>query len=187
MRFFLLLALLFLVAWVPSERKLERELSERVWRVCLNEGALLNVRECALVWQVVEGQADDAGGRMDWLAKHSPRVHGLRPCDRGNCLWTRGLTRELSMPAALASGHEPYWRVVLSPRAQEALLLVERLVSGEVVDRPCPVQPSTWGGPMDTRGALAGGLFPIGCSGTLNDGFAPWSRWLGVDAFAVAW
>lgn len=169
----------------PPRRSTEEEgLIDAVWRVGLNEGCLLNLRDCALVWQVVEGWSEP---RLPRLRRHSSRVLGLKPCTTGNCRWSRDLSRDASVPAALASGQAAWWRVVAAPRARAALAYVRKLVRGEIVDRPCPITPFTWGGPGDVQHAARNGLFPIGCEGTLNDGFAPLSAWVGVPEMAVPW
>ena len=148
---------------------------DRVWRTSLNEGCLTNLPDCALVWQVVEGRGATSEKRIAWLTRHSSHVNGLRPCVNGNCAWTRGLGRSLALPAALA-GQPAYWRTVTAPRARMALAYVTKLVRGEVSDRPCPIRPWTWGGPMDAEHARLNGLIAIGCKGTLNDGFIPLSE-----------
>lgn len=168
----------------------QRELSERVWRTCINEGGLVSLRDCSLIWQVVEGQADTTEKRIDFIKRHSPRVHGLKPCapTSGNCRWVRGLSSDLTLPAELAADNvDDYWRVIVVPRAKAAREHVDALISGAVVDRPCPIQPRTWGGLMDHEEAIRSGLYPIGCEGTLNDGFAMWQAFRGVRDLGIEW
>lgn len=163
-----------------------RLLVRQVWRVAVNEGCLANLRDCSLVWQVVQGQAPTAERRLDFLNRHSPRVAGVRPCGASvNCAWTREITEDMAAPSAF--GDVDHWRLVTAPRAQRALDYVRELVAGSLIDRPCPVQPRTWGGPGDVAQALARGLYPIGCDGTLNDGFAFWSAFRVPDVGSFEW
>lgn len=152
----------------------ELELAFRVAKVAANEGALWNLRDTALIWQTVEHRGRDTAARLKWLAKHSPKVHGMRACLRGNCLWSQHLKRNATLPAGLAAGLE-YWEWKLAPKWSDVLLYAEQLVAGDVVDRPCLSPPDTWGGPGDVENAIAHGLIPLGCEGTLNEG------WVRVD------
>jgi len=137
------------------------------------------LEDTKLVWQVVECNAGSTDRRLDFLRRHSGRVLALKPCDSGNCRWARNLTRDATaLPAGIASGNggpkdwEGYWRAVMAPRWGAVLELAEALANGEVTDRPCSACPRTWGGPMDHEHALTQGLFPMGCQGVRNDGFA---------------
>ena len=138
-----------------------------------NEGALWNLRDTALIWQVVENRGDDTKSRTRWLQKHSPRALGLKPCNGAgrNCQWSRNLRKEGTIPAGMAAGGD-YWRYKLQPRWLEVLALAEQLVAGTTRDKPCPTPPDTWGGDMDWANAVAHGLVPCGCEGTLNEGWA---------------
>lgn len=139
-------------------------------KVAANEGALWNPRDTDLVCQVVRAAASTPEGRLAWLRSHSGRVLDRKPCLSGNCRWTRNLDRGGSMPAGLAAGRA-WWRAEMRPRWQEVLSRAEACVRGPLTDKPCHLPPQTWGGPMDVQQAVARGLFPIGCEGTLNDGF----------------
>jgi len=164
------------------------DLALAVAKVAANEGALWNFYDTSLIWQVVEGHGETDAQRLKWLQKHSGRVLGMKTCTSGNCRWTKQLSKKAtSMPAAIASGKggpkdwEAYWRVVMAPRWGFVLRLAEELVGGRPYGHPCHITPVTWGSMRknmpDERVALRNGLFPIGCEGTLNDGFAPIRDW----------
>ena len=169
-------------AHARAERPLdprERLLAFNVAKVATNEGALWNVKDTDLVWQTVEHRGDDTESRLKWLSSHSPRALGLKPCKSGNCMWARNLTRRAdALPAGIASGKggpkdwEAYWRAEMAPRWKAVLERAEGLVSGAIVDRPCSDPPDTWGGHMDWDQAVARGLIPLDCEGTLNRGWA---------------
>ena len=156
-----------------------------VARVAVNEGAFKNRPEAALVWQTARSSGRTTEKRAAWLAKHSPRVHGSRPCVRGNCFWTPNLTRSAAMPDGLKIPLD-YWTVRVSPLLVDTLRYVDWMVSGDrTSEDPCPITPKTWGCEADRKRAMLEGLYPIGCRGTLDDGFTYekhcWSserRWL---------
>lgn len=139
--------------------------------VAAHEGALDNLRDTALLFQVLESRARTDRGRLALLRAHSPRALGIEPCNGGNCRWSVELLHAPSTtPSSVDAG---YWRTVRAPQ----WTLVQRkalgLVYGTDSDRPCPVAPWSWGGAMDLSGAwLERRLVPLGCEGTLNDGFA---------------
>jgi hypothetical protein len=91
--------------------------------------------------------------------------------------FTAELAQTTTIPASVASGASrqklAYWQHKVMPKWQTLLVRARQLVNGAQYDKPCPIKPVTWGGPMDHEIAAANGRFPIGCEGTLNDGFAP--------------
>ncbi len=125
------------------------------------------------MWQVTRFNGDKArDGRMGWLRRHSKKVAGIEPCAKGNCLWTPYLSRSLREPAGYLAGSKD-WRDITRSAWESLLQYVDQLVLEEVTeDDPCALEPATWGGKMDLAGARKRGLYPIGCTGTLNDGFA---------------
>lgn len=148
-------------------------LALRVAQVAVNEGALRNRGELELVWQTVESNAQDLEDRRDWLRRHSRRVHGLARCPSGrNCQWTPQLDRTLRQPPALSLPSADFWRLRVEPIWEDALRYADWLVRGGRYRQPCHVPPRTWGGERDREAAIKRGLFPIGCSGTENDGYA---------------
>ena len=187
--FLLVFALLFHIGWCSAKHvsaqgrpltAAERKLALRVARTAAHEGALKNLRDVDLIWQVTESRASTTEKRSEFLALHSGRAIGHKPCrtDDGNC-WSQTLDRRGTIPASVAVGDAGYWRTVAIPAWQRVLQRAEALISGDVISRPCPVAPYTWGGvgrapdgADDRQHAALDGLYPIGCSGTLNDGFA---------------
>jgi hypothetical protein len=155
----------------------ERRLARHLAAVAANEGALWSPRDLELIWQTVENRADTAAGRDRWLRQHSGRVLGTRKCRSGNCRWSSQLGRGKTIPAAVAAGKAGYWRVVVLPRYRELLRRARQLVAGRPYEKPCHIEPYTWGGVGKPGGvddrphAADNGLYPIGCEGTLNDGF----------------
>ncbi len=144
-----------------------------------HEGALLNadpLRELALLWQVVEGSAPTTEKRLAFLRAHSPQLAGTRTC-RINC-WALELKGK-TLPASVAASDAAYWRKVVLPTYLRIERRARELVAGAAYDKPCRVQPVTWGAvgrlspeADDREKAAQHGLAPIGCEGTLNDGFA---------------
>lgn len=156
------------------------QLSLWVARVAVNEGALRNRPEAALVWQTVRSSSATSTGRAEWLARHSPRVHGSRPCKAGNCFWTPNLTRGSALPLGLTLPVD-FWHARIAPLWRDTLAYVDWLVLGDrKTDDPCHVTPRTWGCEQDRDRAIRQGLYPIGCKDTLDDGFtlasACWSE-----------
>jgi hypothetical protein len=145
-----------------------QSLALSVARVAVNEGALARRADAALVWQVTRNASPTPAGRAAWLASHSARVLGDRPCLRGNCFWTRHLNRAGTAPAGLPTE----WTSRTARRWLDVLAYVDWLVEGDhTTDDPCPITPKTWGCAADRAHAQREGLYPIGCSGTLNDGY----------------
>lgn len=170
------------VLLVASSARGDVDLGLRIAKVAANEGALVNWRETALIWQTARHMGRGNPEKIaEWLAKHSRRVHGLRPCSSGNCLWSRNLTRSDVYPAGLTIKAE-LWAIRVAPVWLSVLQYADWLVRGlKTQDDPCHIQPRTWGGPMDRAGALARGLFPIGCVGrchynSCNDGYTTYDR-----------
>lgn len=162
------------------------DLGLHVAQVAANEGALVNRRETLLIWQVarVNGlrrHGSTQNGRIDdFLRRHSGRVYGLKPCFGGNCRWSPHLNRSGVQPLGL-NLRADIWTVRVAPIWLDVLRYADYLVAGlgtsrERADDPCHLPPRTWGGPMDRAGAIARGLYPIGCVGTCsypscNDGY----------------
>lgn len=167
--------LLFLVAYLVGlsslchaepARRVDRELGLAVAKVCANEAGFSSPADCDLIWQVVATHHPDSRRRLAWLRAHSRRVLGTRRC-RGNCVWSRNLTRSSRKPEGWPEGAR--WR----PAAWAALLVqADALVAGDRVEAPCDGAPTTWGGAMDHAGALRRGLIPLTCAGTRNRGYA---------------
>jgi hypothetical protein len=155
------------------------DLGLNVAKVAANEGALVNRRETALIWQVARVNGKKRG-IDDFLRRHSRRVYGLKPCFGGNCMWSPHLTRSGVQPAGLDLRAD-IWALRIAPIWLDVLRYADYLVAGlgthrERADDPCPLPPRTWGGPMDKVGAIARGLYPIGCVGACagpfcNDGY----------------
>lgn len=153
-----------------------------VAKVAANEASLARIRpaEVGLIWQVTEGRADTARGRLRWLRAHSSCVLTDRErTDRemaGNCGWSRGLADSDRRPEGWPR-HLSWARY--APRWAQVRELARRLVQGELVIRPCPSTPWSWGGrAIDMAHALERGLVPLDCRDprtgqpTINEGFA---------------
>lgn len=168
----------------PQLTSAERRLARHLAAVAANEGALQHPRDLDLIWQTVQNRAETAAGRDRWLRQHSGRVLGTRECLVGNCLWSSQLARGVPIPV-VPQAKEGYWRTVVIPRYRKLLARARRLVAGQQYEKPCVrIEPRTWGGvgrgDIDDRPyAASEGLFPIGCEGTFNDGFAPRSAFSG--------
>lgn len=171
-----------------SKGDMRGALAFAVAKVAANEGALINLNEVKLVWQVVEGHADDTAGQYRFLRSHSGRVLGSKNCLHGNCIWTRNLKLNPFYQPHESDVDPGYWRVITAPRWRETMRLARSLVMGKVPDgwEPCPITPVTWGSRdpdlPDLEHARSIGLAPIGCKGTLNDGFAAIAK---VEALAT--
>ena len=174
------LALLWLGFWffviltaptAHAEHLTEPDLALFVARVSANEGSFVSRKEAALVWQTTRSSAKTDAKRFEWLGRHSPRVGGTQVCKSGNCFWTPNLSRAGFLPVGLDIKQD-MWDRRVAPLWLDTLRYVDWMVQGgRKSEDPCPVTPTTWGGPMDRRGALTRGLIPIGCRGTLNDGY----------------
>ena len=164
-------------AWCQSDAVAndgKRELVLAVAKVAANEGALWSLHDTDLIWQVVEHRGINTARRLEWLRRHSGRVLERKPCRRGNCSWSRNLSRRTGVvPAGIASGQAEWWLHEMVPRWVAVLERADALVRGKVHSRPCHIPPQTWGGRLiDVEQAARRGLYPIGCDErTLNDGF----------------
>jgi hypothetical protein len=194
--FFAALALLFIFALelraqpapgsaassLPPTDAAELGLSLAVAKVAVNEASLQRLRpaEVALVWQVTEARGETHERRLRWLRAHSSCVLGDREIEERerttNCVWTRNLRASDAEPAGWPDG-VPWSRYVR--RWAQVREYAARLVAGDVISRPCPGRPWTWGGRrIDMARALERGLVPLGCRDphtgelTLNEGFA---------------
>lgn len=166
-----------------AEEQLQQLLVLQAARVSANEGALQNLPEVSLIWQVVEGSARTAGKRLEFLEKHSPRAMGLVPCGGiGNCEWSRQLDYEGELPPALAAAGVDalWWHLTRRDRWLAVLAATDALARGKVVAVPCGRRPVSWGNPNsvhDSAYASRHGLCRLHCGlpsgGLLNDGYAP--------------
>ena len=154
-----------------------------VAKVAANEASLARVRpdDVALIWQVTEGHGDTDAERLRWLTAHSSCVLTSRSLSafeqRSNCRWSRGLTASGREPAGWSSTYPGLAWGPYRGRWAQVRELARRLVSGELDLRPCPETPDTWGGRViDMEQALRRGLRPVGCVGTVNEGFVYASR-----------
>lgn len=175
------MTLLFIVRAVPvrGSELTATDLGLMVARTAANEGAFKYRSTTPLVWQVVRvngGKNNDT--RADFLSRHSPKANGFKPCFVSNCLWSPQLNRAGVQPLGLDIRAD-IWAIKVQPlwldTLQHADWLVRTLTMSE---DPCPIEPRTWGGPMDRDKAIKRGLYPIGCyggagctHGLCNDGF----------------
>lgn len=164
------LCLLLARAVFAQRRSPRDQLALELACVAAHEGALDNLRDVALVWQVVEAKAVTTSARLKFLRAHSPRALGIKGCVSGNCLWSSELRHNpLATPSSVDAG---FWSRV---RARDWALVMRKaqgLVYGIDDDRPCPESPFSWGYAGDLESAWRQrGLIPMGCAGVLNDGF----------------
>ena len=144
-------------------------------QVAANEASLSASRaDVALIYQVARSHGSSDTERLAWLRSHSSCVLTDRPrTDRErmtNCVWSRHLTDSDRRPHGWRPDW-PRWRTYLD-RWRRIRRWASQLVTGEIADRPCPVDPATWGGRrIDMAQALRRGLRPVGCIGTVNEGF----------------
>lgn len=160
----------------------ESALAFALAKIGVNEAGIATVRpaEIALIWQTVEARGLTARERLEWLRGHSscvlgehPPLSGVRP---GNCSWTRWLLDSDAEPDGWSEAYPSLRWSRYIERWRQIRELSRRLVAGEIVMRPCPVAPLTWGSAEDTPRALRRGLVLIDCrdeSGrpTRNRGF----------------
>lgn len=167
----LLASMVFRMPSAHSAPPVQTLLAEALAKTALHEGALANANETLLIWQCAETNAATPAGRLAWLRSHSPRANGVIPAREadGNA-WT-GAFDFLTVPDGFP---EPaYFRSKTLPRSQAIYRLALRLARGEPYTKPCDVPPRSWDGrDFDHTRAARNGLFPIGCVGTSNDGFA---------------
>ncbi len=149
----------------------DRSLAATLAIVALHEGAIENPWETALVWQCAETNAHTPAGRLAWLRAHSPRATGYAaPFADDTNAWTARFNFR-DVPSGFADGD--YFRAVTMPRARQVLAYARGLVSGNETLRPCRVAPKSWATRASERvAAERSGLYPIGCVGTRNDGYA---------------
>ncbi len=165
---------LALLVWASPAAAEKRDpldqLALEVAVVAAHEGALDNLEDTALIWQVVSHRADTTQGRISFLRLHSPKALGRETCNDQNCVWSVELLNNPDIhPASIAQG---WWEEVREQSWREILRYARGLVYGIDVSQPCPENPYTWGGAMDVEGAYTDrNLIPLGCVGVRNDGF----------------
>jgi hypothetical protein len=158
------------VASAKTFRRPKDQLALELAVVAAHEGALDNARDTALVWQVVEARALTTQARLSFLRAHSPRALGRKSCGVGNCLWSRELLEAPDVaPASLSSA---WWNATRAVAWMEVRRYASELVYGIELWRPCPAAPYSWGYAGDLESAwIERRLVPLGCEGTLNEGF----------------
>lgn len=179
MRQCLLAAVAVLVFLMPASSRAddltpaEEELALALAKVIVNEAGWESRPDAYLIWQTVRGSGQTAEARLAWLREHSSCVLGTEPLTGrrargfGNCHWTRNLTDSDAEPAGWPAGlpwdrHVPLWRRI---RAFSRHLVRVR------APQVCSERPHTWGGRMDEERALERGMRPLGCTGTVNEGY----------------
>jgi len=136
-------------------------------KVCVNEAGFSSMADCALIHDASGSTGQSSQTRLNWLNRHSRRVLGDRECgNRRNCQWTRNLTWADTMPEGWDTANEWHPRHWAQVRRW-----AHGLVYGTITLHPCPNTPQTWGGRMDHERAVNRGLEPLGCVGTLNEGY----------------
>lgn len=163
----------------PRLTQAQAALGLAVAKVCANEASLRRATpaDCALIFQATRRHGETPEEQLAWLRGHSSCVLGDEPPGemRGNCEWTRQLTRSNRQPDAWADAaswarHAPRWAAML--------LFCDLMAAGHPPPRgwPCRRDPDTWGGDMDMRRAVARGYTQVACRGTANTGWM-YPRW----------
>lgn len=165
--------------------RIQSRLALAVAKVAANEASLATIRpaDVALIHQVATARASTPREQLRWLRAHSPCVLGGRDVDAlarpGNCRWTRALRDSGAEPEGWRETYPHLAWGRYARRWSQVRAVARRLVAGELVMRPCPSPPWTWGSVrLDMERALARGLVPLGCRDPLtgerlsNDGFA---------------
>jgi hypothetical protein len=153
--------------------KSQLKLALHLAKVSAHEGAIVNPRDIDLVWQVTQNNGETVDRQIKFLEQHSGRAIGTKePRDGDANKWSREMTYALTVPASIASANTGYWKAVTIPRFSKLLDRAKYLVAGGSYDKPCHIEPKTWGSVLlDSARAAKDGRFPIGCIGTINDGF----------------
>jgi hypothetical protein len=181
----ILLARTFISTAEARSADLRDQLALELAVVAAHEGALDNLRDTALIYQVLEARAVSTAGRIALLRLHSGRALGRKPCEGGNCAWSVELLR--NPHATPPSVDAAYWTRVRAGDWTLVMRKAQGLVYGIDDDRPCLGAPYSWGYAGDLKSAwLDRRLLPMGCAGTLNDGFALAPRSLRVLSADVA-
>lgn len=164
-----LLACAVLARAQESSDALLEQLALEVAVVAAHEGAFTNLDDTDLIWQVVEHRASTTRARLAFLRSHSGRALGRKSARSINSVWSVELLNAPDAPPASLSA--AWWRTA---RAEQWSLIRRRargLVHGLRSERPCPVNPHSWGYAGDLDAALEDGLVPAGSVGTLNECF----------------
>jgi hypothetical protein len=147
-----------------------------VFRVACNEGALVNLREVSIVYQVTQSHGRSSGERLAWLRRHSPRSccarrdEGLGPSAsraKGNQTWTSQLLPSCEKPEALDVS-KAWWEARRRASCFAVYHLAEALVTARIEDKPCDGAPTTWAAPWYRARPLAQGMIEHHCEGVLN-------------------
>jgi len=158
-----------------AQDEVQRELALAVSRVCVNEASLSAAapEDCALIWQAARNRARTDESRLAWLRAHSSCVLTDRPMSeqeaQGNCRYSRYLQDNDTQPEGWPEDLE--WGR-FTRRWQQIRTVSLRLVTGRLRLEPCDGAVFTWGSAEDHANALAHGLVPLVCRGTLNTGYA---------------
>jgi len=168
-------SVVFVLMFVCSAHALDRarqRLALALAQVAAHEGAFRNARELELIWQVVQNHGSTPQEQLDWLQAHSSRALGISPArETDRNAWSSELNARGTIPASVVERDAGYWRVKVMPKWSSILKRSQELVGGASYDKPCPIEPITWGGKMDLEIAAENGRYPIGCTDVLNDGF----------------
>jgi len=159
----------------------ESALGLAVARVCANEASLQRATpaDCALIYQAARRHGDTQEEQLRWLTNHSSCVLGPRRRHRlrGNCAWSRNLTREGTRPQSWPTVSP--WRRY-KPRWLAMLAYCDALAGGAIPAGgwPCERDPDTWGGHMDHGRARRLGYTRVTCHRTANTGwmYPAWNR-----------
>lgn len=173
MKKIILSSLLLLTTVAQAEPRDPRDqLALELAVVAAHEGALDNLRDTALVWQVVEARARTTHGRLGFLRAHSPRALGYKRCTTSNCVWSVELLHDPNVPPESLSAK--WWNTTRASQWERIRRYAAELVYGVELWRPCLAAPYSWGYAGDLESAwLERRLVPLGCEGTMNEGFTP--------------
>lgn len=154
-----------------DERDAAEDLALAVARVCAHEASFRSPPDCLLIVQSTRRHGDTPAERLAWLERHSPRALTDD--------WTATLPADSDARPEHWPDHWDWPRWAATWRAmRESVRAI--VVDGREPRRgwPCERDPDTWGGRVTDRrhiDAHRDVLEPLGCVGTLNEGFR-WRR-----------
>ncbi len=145
-------------------------------RVAYNEAGD-NEPDLALIWAATRAHGETDRARLGFLYRHSPCATAQLPDSiayqrPGRCRWTRNLDHRGQQPRGWIPSRDGRWTSRDRDRWLAHLERAGEFVRGERVLDVCPETPWTWDGRRWIAERVAEGRRPLGCTGTLNEGYA---------------
>jgi len=131
-----------------------------VTMVTFNE-AQDSTHDAAMIWQAVQGAADDDSNRLHWLRAHSSCATGVLSQDQayarpGNCAWVRNLQPAQTRLPRGFRGAAGTWHRVVQPKWARHVTYVRELMRSDDPYRPCAETPTSWDGVRYGRDTVEG-------------------------------